>query len=218
MIKISVVVFFILSSCSSIQQDLDPKIFYQRDLVIKVSDDTITGMGVIPFKKNYVLKIKSPGDMSLLILETCHRSIEIEGAGKREKYEYVPAKGIEDQPNCATIKFSSFERGIKGRHAEGVLVMENPSFTLPATVKCNGESKRYGGTSVCHSKEYLYHEISFDEPVNIFETKCSLESPNGVTNIRFAMHSRDCRFIFKAADGRKHIMYTSGYEQILIRN
>lgn len=200
-------------------QKLDPKIFYVRDLKVQVDGQEFDGVGVIPAKGLYRFKLRSSGKMDLLVIETCHREISIEKAGFSEGYIYRPVPGMEDKPNCAIIKFSSFEKGSKGRHAEAMLIMENPAFKLEARLRCNGKYKKFNGTSLCHSKEYLYHEIEFDELVDIYETRCSLESPNGVRKIKFAMYKRDCRFTFKGrTSGKLHILYTSGYEQILLRN
>lgn len=219
--KVNTLILFMglfVASCSSVNQELDPKVFYVRDLAVKVNGVWTKGMTVVPKKSFYKLKIKSPGKMDLLLLESCHRQITLEGVGRKEPYTYIPIKGIEDQPNCSQLKISSFERGKKGRHAEAVIIIENEKFALPARVKCNGKENIYNGTSSCHARQHLYQVVEFDVPVKIYETKCSMESPNNVSRIRFPIHSRDCRFIFKDKKNRKHIMYTSGYEEVLIRD
>lgn len=210
-------IFLVLSSCSSIHQELDPAVFYQRDLSIRVNGNWTKRMSVIPFEKSYKFKIVSPGKMDLLVIETCHRSIDIEDVGRREGYRYTPIEGIEDQASCSIIKFSSFEKGKHGRHAEGVLIVNNPLFNLVAKIKCNGKEDWYTGTSICHAKEGLYQIIEFTEEVSLFETKCKLGDSGYKRKFRFKMPNRDCRFIFKASSGKRHILYTSGYEQILMR-
>lgn len=210
-------IFSVLSSCSSIHQELDPKVFYQRDLSIKVNGTWTKRMSVIPYKKSYYFKVKSPGQMDLLIMETCHRSTDVEEVGRRHGFNYDPIENIETKPSCATIKFSSFEKSKKGRHAEGYLVVANPYFKLESTVKCNGKKENFKGTSVCHAKESLYQEISFKEDVREIESSCKLNSQNKNNVYRFKMPNRDCRFLFISKNNEKHILYTSGYEEIILR-
>lgn len=209
---------FIISGCASTGQELDPKVYYVRDLSMKVDKEISHGLGVIPKKDFYKIKLRSPGQMSLFVFETCHRERQFLDEGKRLTLRYTPVAGIEDQPNCMILKFSSFDRK-KGKHAEGILLVEQERFKLSAQVKCNGTTKDFGGTSVCHSKEGLSQEIVFSREVTLKETKCKLGTTHKTaTSFKFKMPNRECIFTFRDANQNIHLMFTSGYEQILIRN
>lgn len=208
--------FWALVSCVTVDQELDPKVYYTRDLLMRTSDGVYKGVGVIPFKNSYKFIVKSPGKMDLLVIETCHREVTIEKAGFREWFQFNRNIQEESRPDCAFIRFASFEHK-RGRHGDGLLVAAHPDYELMAILNCNGKLSKYVGTSVCQAREGLYQSISFTENVRLFQSKCKLDLPERASTFRFRMPKRSCRFAFLGDSGKRHILYSEGYEQILIR-
>lgn len=216
--KLSYLCLLLALSCVSAPKQLNPKIYYARDLKLNVNNSKGYGTLVVNQSDEYEIKIKSPGKMSLFILETCHREIPLEDIGKREKMIILPVKGIENEPFCSRIKISAFDKK-KGKHSWGVIVTKHPMFTLPAKYKCNGREFISNGSTICQSKENKKQVIEFDTPVNIYKQEC--EDLERVSDILFEykMPNRECVYTFqeKREPYRRHYLLTIGYERYPIR-
>ena len=207
-----------MSSCvSQPTQKLDPLIYYKRELRMDVNDHKAYGTMVIPKSDKYKIKIKFPGKGDLVTLKTCHRETEQEKLGRSEKMYFYPNKGMEDTGMCF-LEIAAFEHK-KGRHAWGIIDFESDLFTLPAHVKCNGNSYNSRGTTVCQSKEGLLQEIEFPEAVVGSDKALCDKLPFDKDNkkSRYKTSNRECTYIFKGKSGRFHKLTTIGYEKIIIR-
>ncbi len=63
----------LLSGCASVRQELKPDVFYQRDLRVCDDKDCQIGVGVFKAKPEHKFWIKSPGNIDLGAVATCHR-------------------------------------------------------------------------------------------------------------------------------------------------
>lgn len=216
--------FLVLISCVTTEHTLDPKIYYIHDLDVRINGDWHSGMGVTQYSDEYKIKIKSPGDMTTLLIQTCHRQMKVHDAGKREFVKINPAPDEKSQ-NCGLMRFSTFDKK-RGKHAQAIIWVDHGVYKLPAEMHCNGKSYKYKGVSVCHALNGLYQRIVFGEDVKLIEQdkeRCKISSYKNKLSekrkeFRFIMPNRECQFRFINAKGENHFLYTSGYEQNIIRN
>jgi len=231
------ILFFLLSSCSMghIRPNLSTDIDYQKDLLMKVrhwggqewSDyKKIEGMGVIPKAKGYKIRIEPPGKADMITVLSCHREWKTPNPEKRGgwfskryyEFEIWPTEDIESEKTCP------FDAGVyekdNGRHAWGYLVIDSKREKLGATVKCNGRTKVFGGTSVCQAKEGLIQSIHFDRPVISTEVPgCEIRKAKDKRNWVFIMPGGECTVFFVDEKNPKnfHKLVMFGYDTIPIR-
>lgn len=216
-----------LAACISVPQKLDPKVFYKRDMQLKVNGHQGEGVVVAPHAAQYQVAVEAAGSLDLFTFTTCHREQTKENAGERgwfsdrtkREFTFMPTTLESNEFSCPA-QLGGYERK-KGRHSWGFIEFESPKLTLPALVNCNGSSHNARGVSVCQSKIGLIQEIVFSEPVLWSENNSclKLESKDSKT-FRFKMPKGSCVFRFLAKDGDKekwHRLTTIGYEKILIR-
>lgn len=215
-----ILLMLFLSGCSSVVQKLDDTKTYRYDIRFEVTPEgqkTLKGEGalIVPKSSRYQIKGRFPGDADLLIIQSCHRDENIEKVGDDYKYEYIPLKGMEDDPACP-LNIYAFNK--EGQHSFGYIDFEEPTGAK-AKIKCNGEVLHYNSVSFCQSKAGLEQEISFEKPVNVAMQKgCEIPLPADKMNFRFNIPLGDCQYNFKQIGADLyHRLTTRGYDQILIR-
>jgi len=216
-----------LSACTSVPQQLDPKIFYKRDMVLKVNGFVGEGTLVVPKSEEYKMEVNAKGVLDMFTLESCHRETSKEDAGepglfgnkKKVVIDYRPVAGLEDTGSCPVF-FGGYERKA-GRHSWGVLDFETDKEKLPAVVRCNGSEYNSRGVTICQSKAGLLQEIIFPVAVEASSLdECKMQPSKDGQTFRYEMPRKECVFNFmeKAAPHREHRLTTFGYESILIRD
>lgn len=238
-------IFFILlmTGCSSVPQRLDTNLFYRNDLPFCVENyGCFEGTTVLPRMPQYKFELSPKGDASVdfFVATTCNRNRTFEpgdpgfiwGAlegflkffGKKKeglKYLYVPLPGMEDDGDCPLI-LHTYEKE-KGRHAWAFIRFEHPKYNLPATLYCDGDSRNFGGISICQAKAGLKQWASFPEPVMIQPgvtekgNACDMPKKDETGNYVFRITKEECGYSVRGQSGRKHDMITIGYEGELIR-
>ena len=217
----SVLTVLLLSGCVSlttpeVRQELNPKVYWKRDLKVTINDYESNGTLVVPKAENYTIDIDPPGAKDLVVMKTCHREHEAEKLGFWKKLEFTPMPGIEDTGLCY-LEVAVFELR-EGRHAWALIDFESDTFQLPHRIKCNGSQYNSNGTSVCQSKEGLIQEIIFPEEVVFSDkSKCPPLPISDKKTFRFRMHNRECVYIAKGTSGRLAKLTLIGYEKLLIR-
>ncbi len=224
-----IVLFFsylLIAGCTSVPQELDPEIFYKRDMGIEVNGKRGEGVLVVPRASRYKFDIRAKGKLDLFTFTTCHREQTKEKAGERgwfsdkkhRELTFLPAALEKERFSCP-VQLGGYE-AIKGRHSWGLVEFEHPSLTLPAVVSCNGVVRQARGVSVCQSKAGLLMEIVFRKKVLYpKENTCvKLTSKDGL-KFRFALPKKQCsfRFVTERGELEMHRLTTVGYEKILIR-
>ena len=223
---ISIILLFLATGCSSVEQKLDPKVFYKRDMQIKVNGHVGEGVLVVPKSNSYKFDIESKGKLDLFTFSTCHREQTGEKMGKkgwfadkrRRKFTYKPT-AIESESLACPVQLGGFERK-RGRHSWAFIDFEHESLNLPALVSCNGSVYNSRGLTACQSRAGLIQEIKFAQPVIVAEKNaCIILSAKDKMTFRFKMPKGRCifRFVNKAGPEKWHRMTTIGYEAILIR-
>lgn len=205
----------LITGCAiPINQKADAEIYYKRDMYVEVNGRKAYGTLVVPYADKYKIKVKFPGKGDLVTLSTCHREEEHEKLGRFERIEFKPT--YKEKDGLCSLEIAAFEYK-KGRHAWALIDFESSQFTLPAKVKCNGKQYESRGTTICQSKQGLYQELEFYEPVTISNlAKCSNLEVDG-NKVRFKVKPKECTYIIVGNSGFYHKLKVIGYEDILIR-
>lgn len=238
-------------------QKLNPVVYYRHDIKfeyktgrkINVIDETVDdmfgghgtitrkkdeyitywGTAVLPYKSYYELKVTGYDKLNFFALSSCHEETTDEnpdrGIFKKKgvvKFSYIPKLG---KDFSCPLYVAAYNR--KGKHSSGFVAFEDPKYTLPATLHCNGEKIDYNGTSVCQSREGLIQKIVFAEPVKLVDPvkgladrkdACPEIGEDGKTEYVFKLPGRECIYGFLGKNtGKIHRLFAIGYEDIVIR-
>lgn len=214
------VLFFILSGCASVKQKLNPEVYYERSLRVEYKHNKewyrFTGVGVLPLKNKYELKISNPsrGRLDFVKFHTCHQEHTFNSEGSKMEFSFWTGD-IEQSGNCL-VKIDSYDKD--GEHGWAVLETRTSDATLPATLYCNGY-KYQDTVTICQSRHGLIQKIEFKEPVRLsmlVDDKCKIAAPNKFTSLEFQIKSRVCVYAFATDDNKIHRLTTIGYEGVLV--
>jgi hypothetical protein len=218
-----IALLFILISCAEIQQNLNPDIYYKRDMLLEVNGVKGSGTLVVPQNSPYTFNIEAKGALDMLDFQTCHRDIIKEKAGnggifgndKKAKIDYIPVSGIEDTGDCDIIA-SGYN--IKGKHSWAYLAIESSKYTLPAFIKCDGSMYNSRGLTICQAKTGLEEKIEFASQVGYIPQKnCPVKTEDD-KNFTFFPNKGECVIIFKSKISEKfHRLVIIGFESVLVR-
>lgn len=217
--------FLFLVSCADLNQKLDPRVNYPKDLKIKVNGHKGVGTLVVPIAPVYNFEVTSLGKLDLFAYSTCHREKYQEKAWDdgwfsseyETKFEYRP--NAVERGHCP-LQMGAYEKK-KGRHGWGLIDFEDGSSNLPALISCNGDAYNSRGVTLCQSKAGLLQKIEFNEPV--------LYSPPGGCPISKVTEDKifeiilprgECVYMFlekKKDSNRSHRLTTYGYDEIILR-
>ena len=210
-----------LISCASLEQELDPKIYYENTLAIKVkvNDDTykFRGVGVLPNSLGeYNIDIKNPlrGKLDFVKFSTCHRERTFTAEGKSLNIRFTPSP-IERHGSCL-IKFEAYS--VKGKHGWGILDYNTHRERLQGKLRCNGYVNK-GSVLMCQSRFGLRQQISFSEEVTVVgqSSGCRItEAGKYFKLLQFNIPRRECVFAFFSRSGERLRLTTIGYENVLI--
>lgn len=209
----------LLSGCAGqvITQDLQVSRKYKRDISITVDPLSTKGVMVLPKSPSYKISIRSPDQMDALLVQTCHREIIIEGAGREHTINYVPIPGLEDVGSCP-IYLSGLTKK-KERISLGFIDFYSGQ-SLKAWVSCSGEVGPTYGVSICQAPEGLWQSIKFEEEVRFIEPegKCATEIKSDGKLIKFKMPNADCVMVFKGTSGALHKANWLGFDDYVLRS
>lgn len=222
----------VLVSCSSTPSiQMDPEVIHKKDLTFCVDGiGCYSGAGVVPKLEQYRIEVapKKEESMDRVVFSTCHRTkpyyIEeipvvdlpffnkIFGKKKRGiSWEYQVDQFLESECDLYiySIDFESED------HSWAVLRMENPKYTLPARLYCDGNGGRdYNGVSVCDGKAGSYQRIDFQRAVQIdTPERCSKPIRISAGHYKFKLDPGKCPYLITAEDGTAHSLLVFGYEE-----
>ncbi len=187
------------------------------------------GVGVLPNMAEYNIKINSFGALNFFALTTCHEETTTEnpdgGFFKKKGELYFNYTPTMERGKACPLYISAYNK--KQRHGWGFLAFEHPRYKLSSVVYCNGYVNQYNGVSVCQSREGLIQKIHFPEPVKLVKPvtgaadrkgECPVLGKKGDTEITFQIPARECIYGFIGQESKKiHMLYTIGYEDIIVR-
>lgn len=215
---------FILASCSTVTQTMDPKLFYKRDVGIEINAKTYEGVVVVPRAPQYEMVLTPKGDIDLLLLRSCHREFSGEKLspgwfGKNKfKYVYQPTPGLEDVGTCP-VRVDMYESK-PGRNSWAFLDFEHPDYQLQAFLNCNANSMPVNGVAVCQAKYNTIQRIRFYEPVQFAPPKpdtCNMPHKAADGAYEWEVSLGECLYHVRNAQGVKARMTVIGYEGVLVR-
>lgn len=211
--------FFLLScACSPVEQKLDPKVIYRRDMEITINGKQFTGTGVVPAAEKYDLKVKTIGRNDVFTFTTCHQENEYRTGRNDVQFTFVPRIGLENGKDSCTADLGGFDKD-KGRHSWGMIDFENPLYKVPGNVDCNGFTYTANGVALCQSLAGLKQRVQFQYPVKISPSEgCRMLTPADEKTFEYEMVQGKCIYEFwEPSFSRRFRLTTFGYDQILIK-
>ena len=233
----------LLASCKTLPSIKDnPEGNYKKDLVIQTAERAGIGTVVLPYKQSYTIKISSAYSMDTLIINTCHRNIQIESETRSEKvrsyfgrvfkvqntpkengsktFTYTPVEAIEKSKYGCRMSIRSFSK-VTGRFSEGFVEFEHPALTLKAKLKCNGFKSTRTGVGICESKSGLEQGLVF--PRKVFYKKsndrCAPMKSDDKLSFFYNISERTCTYTFLTQQGKEEFfrLTSIGYDERKIK-
>lgn len=211
-LKIASMLPTVLLGCSHMpQQETSPDIKYKLTSEIKVkAEDThyFNGIGVVPKKSSYEIRIESNGYMDQLRVNSCSREIPLSDVGSSEWIEFKPDDYFEGVGRYCPLYITGLEQK-KERHTFGMILFHHPKYKLRTKVVCNGAVREFEGVGFCQNRQGLPAAILLDKPFK-YESSCHLKIKDG----KFIIPGGECVVYIGNQDG-KFRLTTYGYEQII---
>ena len=215
----------LLTSCAGVQQTLEQDVFYKRDISIYLNGNQYEGVTTAPYSKSYTLTLEPKGEFDLMLIRTCHREISVEkqnkgwfGSKKNQfSYEYIPVVGLEDSRECP-VRVEAYQSS-KNQHGWALVEFENPKFTLPYSINCNGVYYSARGVFACQSKRESVQRLKFNEPVRFAlpAEGCSPAIKVG-DFYEIKVSSGECPYAFDTRDGKVGRLLMVGFSGVLVRS
>lgn len=216
-----------LTGCQTgVNMQLDSSVVYKRDLSMRAGGTKHEGVVVAKQPSGvdqdgnpyYEIRMKTKGDFSLLVITTCHRSIEVEKEETFYAFNYHPIPGLETGQPCPMV-ITGYDAK-KGKHAFGFIDFEGlvPDEKLPAKLTCNGEI--FDGTvTACQNKTDLISQIEFQVPVNVSpDPGCEIPPSDDKKKFVFPTRKDHCGYLFKEIGKENyHRLTVIGYEEYPVR-
>ncbi|UOF83072.1 hypothetical protein [Caudoviricetes sp.] len=202
-----------LVSCSMPSQQLSTTSLYKKDVTFWVNDRQYVGVGVVPHGTKYKMYFEFPkGNIDLITLTTCHRSVQVED--KDHGYNYTFTPNILEKESACPLDVGIYDK--KGRHGWGYLLFEKPENNLLATLECNGENIQANGVSICQGRMGTLQRINFKGETNgVAADGCEFTKVGN--SFEYEMAKGFCYYSFSDGAGNIHDHTTYGYETFIIR-
>lgn len=220
------IIFIILvlsTSCTSLNQKLDPKTNWPKDAKLKVNGHKGVGTLVVPQASVYNFEVEARGQLDLFTYSTCHREWYQESAWEEgwftseyeTKFEYRP--NAVEKGHCP-LQMGGYEKK-KGRHSWALVDFEDSGTTLPGLVHCNGSSYNSRGVTICQSKAGLLQKIEFTVPVLYSPDQgCPITKVIEDKTFEIVLPRGECVYMFVEKSGeRVHRLTTYGYDEVILR-
>ena len=220
--KYLLILMFIFIGCEETnpQQKQVVEIIYKKDLQITFAGKLYDGIAVLPYQSQYQLGIKAYNKISLLQSVSCHRDTPpYYGDSNSVNLIYTPVIGIEDTGKFPLILSAYATKDI---FSLGVMLFQNPKYTSKAIYNCCGYTYTRIGTGECQCKQGLRQRLTFDCATRFEETVrpgCPLLTTIDFKSFDYNIGSGQCEYMLKetcAGQERKHILYTFGYDEVII--
>lgn len=171
-----------LSSCQSpplMNVDDASKQTFRKDMTVEFDGIKYRGIGVLPRKALYKVKIYPPGKTDRLIWQTCNRDNTQDppldpNTKKRMfsnviEFHYAPLRGIEDNRVCPIQIASLEEQKLRNGYAYFDIIDYREEISLPAHLRCNGDYDHpqhlQPGVGICQTAAGLTQQIFFNTEV-----------------------------------------------------
>lgn len=229
--QIIFLLFLIFSACSTAPlpdytQNLDQKTF-KHDLLVEINGVRFRGTGVVKKANVYDITVYPTEKIDRIIYQTCHQEQVIDQpptgwiSGKFN-FEIKDVPGVSDVNSCSLQIIAMNEDKRVNMFALIEFQDERPEISLPAILKCNGETKSYSnGVSICQSAFNLVEQISFSEPVvqKGASPMCDVMKSKDDMVFTYFMPKGSCTYYFSSQrklNGKRisHRLQTLGYSEV----
>jgi hypothetical protein len=179
-------------------------------------------MGVLILSSRTPLTFEFPNPAIYVLLRTRHRQVPVrfDKPTKQFSWDYIPATWVERDPGeMSPLEVIAIDE--KARESRALVVWDQLNG-LSAQVQCNGESKGFGGVSVCQSYQGLVQELVFQErtKITVGRPDCEVEDKTGGVGLRwhYKIPSGLCvmRFISLRDPTKSHRHVARGYQDAAI--
>lgn len=204
-------------------EQLDPKIYYNHDLEMRVNNISAVGTHVAPSADAYTIIIEDRNEVDQVIISTCKRTEvlkkEESSFFKRKKgFTYIYVPGLIEKTAGCRLEIAGLNLKSE-KNAWGVIAFKHPNYKLENVgISCNSSlDYRADGTAICESGKGQLMQIWFQQSVRM-ASKCEHVQETGVS-FQLKLQPRECAYVFetiKAPYERFHLTLL-GAEAILAR-
>lgn len=218
----------LMVSCASTFQQLDPKLFYKRDVQIAVNGQTYEGVTTIPKASSYDITVSPKGGMDFVLISSCHREETFEKktrrflwwrvGGNSWVYRYTPNPGLEEGRVCP-LRVQVFESSQEQRHSWALITFEDPkNYKLQGHLDCNGRSLRVNGVGSCQAKRTTVQRIRWSLPTqSVTQERCNKPIAISPGEYEITATLGECLYHFRSQGGKIGRLTMVGYEGVLVR-
>lgn len=212
-----VAIFFTGCSTSEVSPELrySPDKFYRRDLEFKINGKEYKGIAVISRQEKYDIKVKSWDSYEYVQLKTCHRFYSGEKEGYWWDFTFNPTDVELSSPSCP-IGITAGDS--KGHHGWALILMDNPIFTLPNKLQCNGKKYTATGSSACQSFVGLEQWVIFENPVKVKGIPgCILPTSEDGKIWKYKIQKDICQYTFYTDVENIALHVTIGFDETILK-
>ena len=179
---------------------------FKHDLLVDVNGVRFRGVGVAKKASAYHITIYPTEKVDRLTYTTCSLQNTIDQpktgwfSGKVE-FDLNDIPGISDVHSCSLQILAMNEDNRVNMFALIEFQDTRPEISLPATVKCNGDTKYYpDGVSICQTAAGLIEQITFAESViqKGSSPQCDVMKTNDDKTFTYYIAPSNCTYYFSS--------------------
>ena len=191
---------------------------YRKDLRVTVDGVEYRGLGVLPRKAKYQIKINPIGQINRLVIQTCHRDNTQDPPfdPKTKKawfsntieFSYWPERGIEDNRTCPIEIAALEEQKIRNGYAYFDSIDYREEISLPAHLRCNGEYDNpkllQPGVGICQTAAGLTQQIFFNTEVILEKVSKECDVMKSKDGFRWEWEAAKDKCVYYFVSNLKH--------------
>jgi hypothetical protein len=214
-------------SCSTNFQQLSKDVFYKRDLPFIADNKQYSGTTVLPEQDKYSLVFQSYGDLTYLVIRTCHREdtfkpeapsfLFIKLNDKKVQYDYLPTE-IEKREACP-LRVDSYDAKEK-QHAWMFVDFRTRALQVNGSMTCNGQLEQWESVAVCQARKGLVQQFKFPYEVSFAPPKpstCAWPVDMGDNTFEITASPEECLYAVRNRQGEMGRITVIGYSGLLVR-
>lgn len=221
-------VFFLLTSCatSPIQRPWEMTSMAAMPFEVETIDHValaatgtksfiwvpFEGVGAATRLSSTRIRFKPRYEPAEFMLLSCAREKFLGAVGRDFTYRYVPMSFLENVDACPVIAVSISKQGQR----ETAVLDFVTGDQLPASIKCNGETRDAQGADICQLRAGLAMMVWFREPVDVEPAEgCEPPKEDGFMH-EIVVPRGHCTYTFLGIKSRQFFRLTTrGYDSVL---
>lgn len=183
----------------------------EATLPFKIEGKQYLGVATVQRRSNQKIEINFGDKVAWGLFATCHRDFKIRNPRGQWTWRYIPAMYIENVGSCIMIHKQVTKKG----DSHYAIINFTSGEDLTANIKCNGETRKTLGASICQARVGTEQMLWFDEPVTAYtDDSCNqVITPTGYQMV-YKMSPNFCGYIFKGRSGKIHRHVSYGYQTL----